>query len=310
LQVDLLLRAGLLALRRMGVPRYRTKFSKKTFTQHQQLLALALKELKKTSYRGLRDELADSKAVDRHLHLPKTPHFTTPQKFLKRTQPKWLNLLLKRLAQLVTHELYAALDATCWRERAANTHYLNRTGKRIEVRDTWKSSDLFDVPTGLFVTTRGKAGTRMERHDLLPLVDEAEHVVEVYADAEYDTHQNWNGLKRRRIRPYINHKLGRSTPGQGIRGERKAAFLRRQRDPQTWKDHYRHRTRIEGAYHAMKALLGDHLPGHTRWMRERYRLTKYWAYDLQRVARRHAQTLGLRGRRQGCLLNPVDADLI
>lgn len=48
----------------MGVPKYRTKFSKKTFTQHQHLLGLALKELKKTSYRGLVDELADSKAVD------------------------------------------------------------------------------------------------------------------------------------------------------------------------------------------------------------------------------------------------------
>jgi len=303
LQVDLLLRVGLLALRRMAVPRYRTKFSKKTFTQHQHLLALALKELKKTSYRGLVDELEDSKAVDRHLQLPRTPHFTTPQKFLARTQPKWLNLLLTRLVQLVTGTIHAALDATCWRLRAASTHYLNRVGQRIEVRDTWKSSDLFDVPTGLFVTTRGKAGRRMESNDLIALVDAAGGVVEVYADGAYDTNANWRGLKQRRIRAYINHKMGKSAPGDRHYTARTSAFHRKNADPLGWQGHYRYRTRIEGAYHAMKALLGDHIPGQSRWMKERYRLNKYWAYDLQRVARRHARSLGLRGRRRGCLLN-------
>jgi hypothetical protein len=303
LQVDLLLRAGLLALRRMGVPKYRTKFSKHTFTQHQHLLALALKELKKTSYRGLADELQDSKAVDQHLQLPRIPHFTTPQKFLARTQPKWLNLLLRRLVQLVTGTVYAALDATCWRLRAASTHYLNRIGQRIEVRDTWKSSDLFDVPTGLFVTTRGKAGIRMEGGDLMGLVDQIDDVAEVYADGAYDQHKNWRGLRQRKIRAYINHKMGKSAPGDQHYGPRTGAFRRKQADPLGWQGHYRYRTRIEGAYHAMKALLGDHIPGQTRWMKDRYRLAKYWAYDLQRVARRHARSLGLRGRRQGCLLN-------
>jgi hypothetical protein len=274
-------------------------------------LALALKELKKTSYRGLIDELEDSKAVDRYLGLVRIPHFTTPQKFLARTQPKWLNLLLKRLVQLVTQDLYAALDATCWRQRAANTHYLNRLGQRIEVRDTWKSSDLFDVPTGLFVTTRGKAGLRMEGGDLLGLVDEAGHVVEVYADAQYDHNRNWVGARRRRIRAYINHKMGKSSPEHAtLRRPRTSAWRKRSADPLGWQGHYRYRTRIEGAYHAMKALLGDHVPGQTRWMRERYRLTKYWAYDLQRVARRHAHKLGLRARRQGCLLNPGHETLI
>jgi hypothetical protein len=294
----------------MGVPKYRTRFSKHTFTQHQHLLALALKELKKTSYRGLIDELADSKAVDQHLGLPRIPHFTTPQKFLARTQPKWLNLLLKRLVQLVTETVFAALDATCWRLRSASTHYLNRVGQRIEVRDTWKSSDLFDVPTGLFVTTRGKAGVRMETGDLLGLVDDAGNVAEVYADGAYDTNANWNGLKRRKITGYIRLRMGKSTPNlqRGSMNSRAFALHRKQADPLRWQDRYRHRTRIEGAYHAMKTLLGDHLPGRARWMKERYRLTKYWAYDLQRVARRHARNLGLRGRRQGCLLNPRRQD--
>lgn len=300
MQVDLLLRAGLLALRRMHVPKYRTKFSKRTYTQHQHLLVLALKELKKTSYRGLIDELADSKAVDRHLKLARIPHFTTPQKFLARTQPKWLNLLLKRLVQLITGTIYAALDATCWRLRAASTHYLKRLGQQIEVRDTWKSSDLFDVPTGLFVTTRGKAGHRMEGGDLLPLVDDAGSVVEVYADGAYDENQTWRGLKQRHITGYINLQGGHNAPSHE---PRLTPWKRRQADPEEWHDHYRHRTRIEGAYHAMKTLLGDHLPGQRRWMKERYRLAKYWAYDLQRVARRHARSLGLRGRRQRCLLN-------
>ena len=46
---------------------------------------LGIKELEKETYRGLVDRLEDSKAVDEHLGLPRTTHFTTPHKFLQRT---------------------------------------------------------------------------------------------------------------------------------------------------------------------------------------------------------------------------------
>ena len=110
-------------------------------------------------------------------------------------------------------------------------------------------------------------------------------------------------MNQRRIQGFINLKMGQSAPSDH-RGPRAAILRRKNADPLGWQGHYRYRTRIEGAYHAMKSLLGDHIPQRARWMKERYRLTKYWAYGLQRVARRHARSRGLRGRPQGSLLNP------
>lgn len=84
MELSTLFRCGTTALKRMNVPRYSSKYSRKVFTVHQHLLVHFVRELEKRTYRGLIYRLEDSKAVDDLLGLKRIPHFTTPQKLLKR----------------------------------------------------------------------------------------------------------------------------------------------------------------------------------------------------------------------------------
>ena len=59
-----ILRSGALALRRMRVPIFLSKYSKKDFTVHQHILLCAVRELEKKMWRDLRERIEDSKAVD------------------------------------------------------------------------------------------------------------------------------------------------------------------------------------------------------------------------------------------------------
>ncbi|MEM2934633.1 MAG: hypothetical protein QXL78_06890 [Methanocellales archaeon] len=66
------------------IPLYSSKFSKRTYTQHQLLAILLFKEYLNEDYRDLRDLLELMSGVVRKLKLNSIPHFTTPQKFLSR----------------------------------------------------------------------------------------------------------------------------------------------------------------------------------------------------------------------------------
>ncbi|OYT57124.1 hypothetical protein B6U70_02740 [Euryarchaeota archaeon ex4484_162] len=69
---------GMIALKRMQVPLYSSKYSKKTYTTHQHLLCLCIKEIQKQSYRDCRDFLDKFDQLQNILGLTKVPHYTTP----------------------------------------------------------------------------------------------------------------------------------------------------------------------------------------------------------------------------------------
>ncbi|MDH7517191.1 MAG: hypothetical protein QHH19_02455, partial [Candidatus Thermoplasmatota archaeon] len=80
-----LIQDGMIVLKRMDVPIYSCKFlQKKTYTIHQHLLCLCIKEVQKQSYRECMDFIDDFDKLQEALGLTQVPHYTTPQKFLKR----------------------------------------------------------------------------------------------------------------------------------------------------------------------------------------------------------------------------------
>lgn len=278
-----LLRAGAVALERMRIPLYLSKYSRRDFTVHQHLLLCTVRELEKETWRGLRDRIEDSKAVDAFLGLRRTPHFTTPQKFLQRIPRGWFGLLMHRLVGLLTSTLFLAVDGTGLRLRAASTHYLRRLGQEVEVRDFLKSVDLVDVPTGLIVATTSLPGERHEAPHLVPMLRTLDlPVAEVYGDKAFDAEAIHRSLRELGVEGYIDV---RGTPARptSLRG-RVASFKREH--PRLWKRAYGRRAFAESTYHAEKARVGDVLPGRTWAMRDRYHLLKDWAYDLFVYARR------------------------
>jgi hypothetical protein len=77
-----------LEVARAALPAYSSKFSKRTYTQHQLFAILALKAFLKTDYRGITELLRDWSELRGELGLPKVPHFTALQKACARLEKK------------------------------------------------------------------------------------------------------------------------------------------------------------------------------------------------------------------------------
>ena len=84
-------------IRDSRIPRFSSKFSRKTYTQHQLLILLLLKEYLSEDYRDTVEltEIMDS--LREKIHLDEVPHFTTIHKFCQRIRSSTFTRLLNRL---------------------------------------------------------------------------------------------------------------------------------------------------------------------------------------------------------------------
>jgi len=74
---------------RVALPAYASKFSKKTYTQHQLLAALAVRQFLRTDYRGLEQHLQDWSDLRAALGLgDRVPDHSTLQKAAERLLEK------------------------------------------------------------------------------------------------------------------------------------------------------------------------------------------------------------------------------
>lgn len=71
-----------------ALPEYSSRFSKKTYTQHQLFALLALREFLKTDYRGLEQCLKDWSDLRNALGLSRVPDHSTLQKASQRLMEK------------------------------------------------------------------------------------------------------------------------------------------------------------------------------------------------------------------------------
>src|SRR5215213_363500 len=80
-----------LAAARAALPAYSSKYAKKTYTQHQLVALLAVREFLKADYRGLEQHLRDWSDLRAELGLAKVPDHSTLQKaadrLLKKSRP-------------------------------------------------------------------------------------------------------------------------------------------------------------------------------------------------------------------------------
>ena len=87
-------------IRDSRIPLFSSKFSPKTYTQHQLLILLLLKEYLSKDYRDTVEltEIMDS--LGEKIRLDEVPHFTTVQKFCQQIRSSTFNRLLNRFMKM------------------------------------------------------------------------------------------------------------------------------------------------------------------------------------------------------------------
>ena len=125
--------AALSAVKASHIPLYSCKYSKKTYTQHQLLVLLLLKEDLGLDYRSFVDLLAVMDTIREILQLDRIPHYTTLHKFMQRILSLWLTILQKKIL-LATYQrgdviTVTALDSSGFPSAYASSYYSERTGK-------------------------------------------------------------------------------------------------------------------------------------------------------------------------------------
>ena len=273
-----LIQDGMIVLKRIKVPLYSSKFSRKDFTIHQHLLYLCIKEIQQQSYRDCRDFFDEFNQLQEALGLTKVPHFTTPQKCLQRFPPRWYKMLLKQLTCLVKSRASAVIDGTGLMQTQASFSYIKRIGRHIKRRDFFKIIIVIDPDDGFILSYKGVQGNRHESPWFIPLLDDITIPLDdVCSDKGFDSEKNQRYVTmKRKARSFIDV---RDVPKRGR--YRKQVYRRKQQDSDQWKTRYKQmRNSIESKNASVKHRFGDFIPGKNIHNRRRYLAIRIFVANL------------------------------
>ncbi len=183
-------------------PAYSSKFSKKTYTQHQHIVLCGLKKQLKQDYRDLVDILSEMPRVLEALDLNQLPNFTTLCKAFGRLSQLVCIVLLEQTVPDLSGTY--GIDATGLTRSHISKHYAKRCKIRIK---SMKTTLLIHSNKQLIV---GVHATTTRKHDskiILPVVAKCPNKIDtLVADKGYDDNSVRQALKSVNIEPVIPYR--------------------------------------------------------------------------------------------------------
>jgi len=260
-------------------PRFNSKFSKKTYDNHQKIIILFLKQKTGLSYDLLIDDLKTRTAILDMLGLTKVPDPSTIKKFAKRIGFKILDWFLKSCIKLAgKKKVKTAVDSTGFKLQDGSYHYRKRLGIPRTVKKHVKASAIVDTDLQLVIAAKFRKNQRHDIIDFKPLVKKANEIIEILivtADKGYDSED---------IRKFVIEEIGAECQIK-IKGELgiHPGFYRKRFVLVEVK--YHQRSIVETVFSVIKRVFGEIIYAKSWLMQEKELMLRCITYNLYRLAK-------------------------
>lgn len=284
------------ALKIKQVRLYGSKYSKKTYTLHQHIILLALREYRNgIGYERFCDELPDYVALLEFLGLDQIPHFTTLHKVSQRLKGKLVDSIVLGFARKA--KFRAGIDSTGLSLQHSTYYYEQRLehfrkakkkkpGRpRKRRRKKHQYTSIFvDLDKQLILSTKLLRGKKSDKKMMKPTMNKAkevfDRVISNDADRGYDAEYNHKYTKEElEAEDYIK-LVNKEVPVYRTSGENRKKVKIRDRNKKG-RPRKNHRNKIEGMIFVLKKVCGEHLTAmkaSSQRQQTRFRVIAYNAY--------------------------------
>src|SRR6266446_4690075 len=281
-----------LQVSRAVLPRYRSRFSKRQFTQPQLLAILCLMRYEDWTFREAEVRLGEHRELRQVLGLVSVPDFTPVSFFAASRRPDhrprgWRNgAPAAWFAAPKRKRARVAVDATGLAQGAVSTFFVRRMHhhgqKPLPWRHWLKWVVAVDLDQQFVLSQLARRGPWNDCANLPAVVEAASQQTRiglVLADAEFDSERNHTYIRKRLgAQSVIPAKRGKKTwRVHGVRAEMRSAFPRRI---------YRRRALIESLFSSVKRKLSARAPGRSLPMQMRQALLLGLSFNMYRLKHR------------------------
>lgn len=284
------------ALKVKFVRLYGHKFSKKTYTLHQHIVLLALREYHKgMGFRRFCQLLPDYSLLLEYLGLSQIPHFTTLHKVSQRLKSKLVENIFLGFAS--KSKFRAGIDSTGMSLQHSTYYYEKRlehfrSAKKKKVGRPRKKrkkkheyvSIFADLDKQIILATKLLRGSKSDNKMMIPTIKKAKElfgqIISTDTDKGYDAEYNHKFVNEEmKCEDHIKLK-NKDVPIHRTRGVYRKKCKRKLQNKKG-RPRKNHRNKIESIMFVLKKILGEHITARkasNQRQQMRFRIIAYNAY--------------------------------